>query len=124
MANIIKFCTPTMPVTLEAAEGGETAKLKVVINRIGRTEAKDILAKNPSFDAAVVDFFARIVEYPEVPYSDGVTGAVKASDQSSDFSELTDSLLESQVWCKAAFEAYVRVLHGLPELEKEADLGN
>ena len=124
MANMIKFCEPTMNVVLKAEEGGDTATLKAVLNRIGRKEAKDILAGNPSFETAVDDFFSRVVEYPEVPYADGTTGALKATDQNTAFSDLTASLLDSQVWCRAAFETYVRALHGLPELDKEADLGN
>ena len=124
MANIIKFCEPTMNVVLKAEEGVETATLKAVLNRIGRKEAKDILASNPSFETAVGDFFSRVVAYPEVPYGDGTTGNLKITDQDTTFAELTDKLLDSQVWCRAAFEAYVRALHGLPDLNKEADLGN
>lgn len=124
MANMIKFCEPTMTVVLKAEEGGETATLKAVLNRIGRKEAKEILEKPPSFDTAVDDFFSRVVEYPEVPYADGTMGALKVTDQNIACSDLTASLLNSQVWCKAAFETYVRVLHGLPDANKEADLGN
>lgn len=124
MANVIKFCEPTMTVVLKAEEGGETATLKAVLNRIGRKEAKEILAGSPSFEAAVDDFFSRVVEYPEVPYTEGTVGRMRVTDPSSGFADLTNSLLDSQVWCRAAFEAYVRALHGLPDLDKEADLGN
>ena len=124
MANMIKFCEPTMNVVLKAEEGGETATLKAVLNRIGRKEAKDILASNPSFDTAVDDFFSRVVEYPEVPYADGSTKALRVTATDTAFTDLTASLLDSQVWCRAAFEAYVRALHGLPDIDKEADLGN
>ena len=124
MANMIKFCEPTMNVVLKAEEGGETATLKAVLNRIGRKEAKDILESNPSFDTAVADFFSRVVEYPEVPYAEGTVGRMRVTGQNTEFADLTNSLLDSQVWCRAAFEAYVRALHGLPDLDKEADLGN
>ena len=124
MANMIKFCEPTMNVVLKAEEGGETATLKAVLNRIGRKEAKDILDSNPSFETAVDDFFSRVVEYPEVPYAEGTVGRMRVTDQNTEFADLTNSLLDSQVWCRAAFEAYVRALHGLPDLDKEADLGN
>ena len=124
MANMIKFCEPTMNVVLKAEEGGETATLKAVLNRIGRKEAKDILESNPSFDTAVADFFSRVVEYPEVPYAEGTVGRMRVTDQNTEFADLTNSLLDSQVWCRAAFEAYVRALHGLPDIDKEADLGN
>ena len=124
MANMIKFCEPTMNVVLKAEEGGETATLKAVLNRIGRKEAKDILESNPSFDTAVADFFSRVVEYPEVPYAEGTVGRMRVTDQNTEFADLTNSLLDSQVWCRAAFEAYVRALHGLPDHDKEADLGN
>ena len=124
MANTIKFCEPTMNVVLKAEEGGETATLKAVLNRIGRKEAKDILDSNPSFETAVDDFFSRVVEYPEVPYAEGTVGRMRVTDQNTEFADLTNSLLDSQVWCRAAFEAYVRALHGLPDLDKEADLGN
>ena len=124
MANMIKFCEPTMNVVLKAEEGGETATLKAVLNRIGRKEAKDILESDPSFDTAVADFFSRVVEYPEVPYAEGTVGRMRVTDQNTEFADLTNSLLDSQVWCRAAFEAYVRALHGLPDLDKEADLGN
>ena len=124
MANMIKFCEPTMNVVLKAEEGGETATLKAVLNRIGRKEAKDILDSNPSFETAVDDFFSRVVEYPEVPYAEGTVGRMRVTDQNTEFADLTNSLLDSQVWCRAAFEAYVRALHGLPDHDKEADLGN
>ena len=124
MANMIKFCEPTMNVVLKAEEGGETATLKAVLNRIGRKEAKDILESDPSFDTAVADFFSRVVEYPEVPYAEGTVGRMRVTDQNTEFADLTNSLLDSQVWCRAAFEAYVRALHGLPDIDKEADLGN
>ena len=124
MANMIKFCEPTMNVVLKAEEGGETATLKAVLNRIGRKEAKGILDSNPSFDTAVADFFSRVVEYPEVPCDDGSTKALRVIATGTAFTDLTASLLDSQVWCRAAFEAYVRALHGLPDLDKEADLGN
>lgn len=124
MANMIKFCEPTMNVVLRAEEGGETATLKAVLNRIGRKEAKELLEGNPSFETAVEDFFSRVVGYPEVPYGDGTTGNLKVTDQDTAFADLTSNLLDSQVWCRAAFEAYVRALHGLPDLDKEADLGN
>ena len=124
MANMIKFCEPTMQVVLTAEENGESAKLKVILKRIRRSEAKELLAANPSFDSAVADFFARVVEYPEVELAEGGTKSYKVTDQTSTFGEITESLLDSQVWCRAAFEAYVRALHGLPDLAKEADLGN
>ena len=124
MANMIKFCEPTMNVVLKAEEGGEAATIKAVLNRIGRKEAKGILDSNPSFDTAVADFFSRVVEYPEVPYDDGSTKALRVIATDTAFTDLTASLLDSQVWCRAAFEAYVRALHGLPDLDKEADLGN
>lgn len=124
MANMIKFCEPTMNVVLKAEEGGETATLKVVLNRIGRKEAKKILDGDPSFETAVADFFSRVVEYPEVPYAEGTMGSIRATEGNRDFADLTNSLLDSQVWCRAAFEAYVRALHGLPDIVKEADLGN
>ena len=98
MANMIKFCEPTMNVVLRAEEGGETATLKAVLNRIGRKEAKDILAGNPSFETAVADFFSRVVEYQEVPYGDGTAGNLKVTDQDTAFADLTSNLLDSLVW--------------------------
>lgn len=124
MANMIKFCEPTMNVVLKAEEGGETATLKAVLNRIGHQEAKTILEGNPGFEASVEDFFSRVVEYPEVPYEDGSVKALKVMAADTGFSDVTASLLDSQVWRRAAFETYIRALHGLPDISKEADLGN